>query len=73
MIAMERVCALLALPSAGYRRTGKFVVLLILVVGVTAGWHWRELLDPTVVSVTISRYPLTPLVFLAVHIAASLA
>jgi len=43
-----------------------------LAAGAVAAWHWRIVLDPAAISATIVRYPIAPLGFLAVHIAASL-
>jgi uncharacterized membrane protein YdjX (TVP38/TMEM64 family) len=72
MTIKEREAAAFALRSAGFRRVGKLFVLALLVVGAAAAWRWRALLDPSAVGVTIGRYPAAPLVFLAIHVAASL-
>jgi uncharacterized membrane protein YdjX (TVP38/TMEM64 family) len=64
--------AVLALPMLGLRRMSRLAVFGLLVVGVALAWHWRTFLDPITISAAIERYPLAPLGFLAVHIAASL-
>jgi len=50
----------------------RFVVLGLIAVGAAAVWHWRADLDPAAMAAAIARYPAAPLLFLAVHIAASL-
>jgi uncharacterized membrane protein YdjX (TVP38/TMEM64 family) len=50
----------------------RIAALGALAVGVAAAWHWRSTLDPAAVAATIGRYPAAPLIYLAVHIAASL-
>ena len=37
-----------------------------------AAWRWRAVFDPAAIVAAIDGYPAAPLVFLAVHIAASL-
>ncbi|HTV89988.1 MAG TPA: VTT domain-containing protein [Stellaceae bacterium] len=51
---------------------GRLVVLLLLVSGVAAAWRWRGLFDPLQLTAAIARNPAAPLVFLLVHMAASL-
>lgn len=53
-------------------RTARVLVFLLLVLGATAVWHWRAILDPLAISTVIEGYPAAPLVFLGIHIAASL-
>jgi uncharacterized membrane protein YdjX (TVP38/TMEM64 family) len=53
-------------------RTARLVALGLVVAGVAAAWKWRAVLDPATTAATIARYPATPLLFLALHIAASL-
>jgi uncharacterized membrane protein YdjX (TVP38/TMEM64 family) len=72
MIVKRRGAAAVALPSAGPRRAGQLFVVALLVVGAAAAWHWRGLIGPTAIGLAIGGYPATPLVFLAVHVAASL-
>jgi len=56
----------------GLRRGGQILVLLGVVAGIAAAVHWRETFDPLVLAAAIGRSPTAPLVFLALHIAASL-
>jgi uncharacterized membrane protein YdjX (TVP38/TMEM64 family) len=72
MTVKERGAAAFAPPSAGLRRAGKLLVVALLVVGAAAAWRWRALLDPATIGATIGGYPEAPLVFLAIHVAASL-
>jgi uncharacterized membrane protein YdjX (TVP38/TMEM64 family) len=60
------------LPGAGLRRAIPIVALGLLMVGIAAAWHWRAALDPAAVATAIGRYPAAPLIYLAIHIAASL-
>ena len=59
-------------PAIGMRRTARVSVLVLLVIGAALVWHWRAALDPMRIAAAIGHYPAAPLVFLAVHIAASL-
>ncbi len=61
-----------SLVRAGIRRIIGVISLGLLGVGIAAAWHWRAALDPAAVAAAIGRYPATPLIFLAVHVAASL-
>jgi uncharacterized membrane protein YdjX (TVP38/TMEM64 family) len=56
----------------GKARAGRLIVLALLAGGVAAAWHWRGLFDPLALTALIERQPAAPLVFLAVHVAASL-
>ena len=51
---------------------GRLIVLGLLAIGVAAAWHWRGLFDPLALTLLIERHPAAPLVFLAIHVAASL-
>jgi uncharacterized membrane protein YdjX (TVP38/TMEM64 family) len=62
----------LGVPMLGLSRVSRLAVLGLVVVGVALAWHWRTFLNPITISAAIERYPLAPLGFLAVHIAASL-
>jgi uncharacterized membrane protein YdjX (TVP38/TMEM64 family) len=64
--------AALGLPTLGLRRTGRLALLGLLAIGAASVWRWRAALDPITITGAIDRYPLAPLGFLAVHIAASL-
>lgn len=70
MTAKERTAS--GPSHGGGRRIVGVLLLGLLAVGVAAAWHWRAALDPAAVAVAIGRYPATPLIFLAVHVAASL-
>lgn len=53
-------------------RAGRVLLLLLLAAGIVAGWHWRHLVDPLLLARIVARSPMTPLAFLALHVAASL-
>jgi uncharacterized membrane protein YdjX (TVP38/TMEM64 family) len=60
-------------PSlAGLRRTGRGMVLCLIAAGVAAAWCWRGKFDLPTLSALIRSYPAAPLVFLGLHIIASL-
>jgi len=60
-------------PAIGnLRRTGQALVLGFLVAGIAAAWRWRGSLDPLDLAAIVRAYPVAPLVFLALHVAASL-
>src|SRR5262249_13924179 len=71
MTARGRRLANADLPLIGLRAS-RLALLGFLAVGAIAAWRWRTLLDPAAISATIASYPIAPLGFLAVHIAASL-
>ncbi|HTW52218.1 MAG TPA: TVP38/TMEM64 family protein [Stellaceae bacterium] len=54
------------------RRAGLAVVGLGIVAGIAAAWRWRGEFDPVALTLTISVYPAAPLVFLGLHLIASL-
>lgn len=64
--------AALDLPSVGLRRATRLVILVMLTAAAAAAWRWRAVFDPASISARIGHYPAAPLVFLAVHVAASL-
>jgi uncharacterized membrane protein YdjX (TVP38/TMEM64 family) len=64
--------AALGLPMLGLRRTARLVLLGLLAIGAASVWRWRAVLDPMTITGAIDRYPLAPLGFLVIHIAASL-
>ena len=72
MTTKNRPAAAFDLPMPGLRRTARLALLGLLAVGAASIWRWRAFLDPMTISGAIDRYPLAPLGFLAVHIAASL-
>lgn len=57
---------------ANLRRVGQALVALGLIAGIAAAWRWRGAFDPLALTAIIRSYPAAPLVFLALHIAASL-
>ncbi len=59
-------------PLGAFRRAGRIALVVLLVAGVVAAWHWRAIFDPATLIARIGGYPAAPLIFLAVHIAASL-
>jgi len=69
---MARLRGAAKLPSADWRRVARLFVLIALAAGMVVAWRWRFALDPTAIGAAIARYPAAPLVFLGVHIAASL-
>jgi uncharacterized membrane protein YdjX (TVP38/TMEM64 family) len=44
----------------------------ILILGIAAAWHWHALIGYGEIGAAIARWPAAPLVFVAVHVAASL-
>jgi uncharacterized membrane protein YdjX (TVP38/TMEM64 family) len=54
------------------RRAGQLVSLALLVAGIAAAWRARGSFDPQALTATIGGYGAAPLVFLALHIVASL-
>ena len=54
------------------RRTGQALVLGLIVAGIAAAWRWRGSLDPLALAAIINAYPAAPLMFLGLHIIASL-
>lgn len=54
------------------RRIGQAIVVLFIVAGIAAAWRWRGEFDPIALTLTISAYPAAPLVFLGLHLIASL-
>jgi uncharacterized membrane protein YdjX (TVP38/TMEM64 family) len=47
-------------------------VLAVLGTGIAAAWHWRSAFDPAALTGLIARSPAAPLLFLGLHIVASL-
>jgi uncharacterized membrane protein YdjX (TVP38/TMEM64 family) len=50
----------------------RLIALGLLAAGIAAAWRWRGLFDPAALSGLIGANPAAPLVFVAMHIAASL-
>jgi uncharacterized membrane protein YdjX (TVP38/TMEM64 family) len=60
-------------PAIGnLRRTGQALVLGLVIAGIAAAWRWRGSFDPIDLAAVMRTYPAAPLVFLALHIVASL-
>jgi uncharacterized membrane protein YdjX (TVP38/TMEM64 family) len=60
-------------PALGnLRRIGQILVVLLVVGGIAAAWRWRGTLDPLALAELIRSYPAAPLVFIALHVVASL-
>jgi uncharacterized membrane protein YdjX (TVP38/TMEM64 family) len=60
-------------PAIGnLRRTGQALVLGLVIAGIAAAWRWRGSFDPIDLAAMMRTYPAAPLVFLALHIVASL-
>jgi uncharacterized membrane protein YdjX (TVP38/TMEM64 family) len=59
-------------PLAGGRGVVRLMVLVLVGAGIAAALHWRAALDPLAIAAMISRDPAAPLVFLGLHVAASL-
>src|SRR4249919_856727 len=51
---------------------GRLVFVALLAAGIVAAWRWRSLFGPLGLTELIGGNPAAPLVFLALHIAASL-
>jgi uncharacterized membrane protein YdjX (TVP38/TMEM64 family) len=68
----RELAAALAPPPIGVRRTLRLALLALLAIGAASAWRWGAILDPTMLTAAIDRYPAAPLAFFAVHIAASL-
>ncbi|HZK88653.1 MAG TPA: TVP38/TMEM64 family protein [Stellaceae bacterium] len=60
-------------PAIGnLRRAGQALVLGLVVAGIAAAWRWRGEFDPLTLTALIRSHPAAPLVFLALHLVASL-
>lgn len=58
--------------TIGRANAGRVVVLALLAGGIVAAWYWRRLFDPLGLTWIIAASPSAPLIFLALHVAASL-
>lgn len=61
-----------ATPLARLRVAGRLLLLAILVAGAAALWIERGALKPAAITAAVAHHPAAPLVFLALHVAASL-
>jgi len=59
-------------PLGNLRRVGQGLVVLFVVAAAAAAWRWRHEFDPTTLAELMRTHPAAPLVFLALHIVASL-
>lgn len=50
----------------------RLVVGALLAAGILAAWPWRDLFDPLAMTTLFGGNPLAPLIFIALHVAASL-
>ena len=53
-------------------RSVRLVALGLVAAGIISAWHWRGLFEAAALSGMIGRNPAAPLVFIALHVAASL-
>ena len=58
--------------TTGGAKAGRIVVLGVLAAGIGAAWHWRQLFDPLGLTGMMAGSAAAPLIFLALHVAASL-
>jgi uncharacterized membrane protein YdjX (TVP38/TMEM64 family) len=61
-----------SLPLSRLRLAGRVLLLLLLGAGMVAVWLNRGALEPSAITAEIARYPAAPLVFLLLHVVASL-
>ena len=60
-------------PSLGnLRRAGQALVALMIIAAIAAAWRWRGEFDPLTLATLIRTHPAAPIVFLALHLVASL-
>lgn len=59
-------------PLGNLRRAGQVALGLCIIAGIAAAWRWRAAFDPLALTVLIRTHPAAPLVFIALHIFASL-
>jgi len=57
---------------SGLRRIGQVLVAAAVIAGIAAAWRWREAFDPLALTALIRGYPAAPLVFIVLHVVASL-
>ncbi len=51
---------------------GRLVLVGLLVLGIVAAWHWRGVFDPVALTGLVDGGPTAPLIFLGLHVVASL-
>jgi uncharacterized membrane protein YdjX (TVP38/TMEM64 family) len=59
-------------PVGRLRLAVRLFALAAIAAGAVLSWRWRGAVDPSAMGAAIAAYPAAPLVFLALHIAASL-
>ncbi|MGO8920632.1 MAG: TVP38/TMEM64 family protein [Stellaceae bacterium] len=59
-------------PLRRFRLAGRLALLLLVLAGAGLAWRERGALDAAAIARAIGQYPAAPLIFLAVHVAASL-
>jgi uncharacterized membrane protein YdjX (TVP38/TMEM64 family) len=59
-------------PGTGLRAALRIALVVGIAAGIVAAWHWRVAFDPQALRRLIADHPAAPLVFLAIHIVASL-
>jgi uncharacterized membrane protein YdjX (TVP38/TMEM64 family) len=57
----------------GLRRVGQALIAAAVIAAIAAAWRWRGEFDPLALTDLIRLYPAAPLVFLGLHVIASLA
>jgi uncharacterized membrane protein YdjX (TVP38/TMEM64 family) len=58
--------------TIGRANAARLAVAALLAIGIVAAWPWRSLFDPLAMTVFLAGNPLAPLIFILLHIAASL-
>ena len=58
--------------TLGGNRIARLLLLAAVAAGIAAAWRWRGLFDPVALTELIATSPVAPLVFIVLHIAASL-
>lgn len=59
-------------PLGNFRRAGQLLIFGLLIAGIAAAWRWRGEFSPPVLAAFMRSHPAAPLVFLALHVVASL-
>ena len=54
------------------KRIGRIALFGLLAVGVAAAWRWRSAFDPLALAGVVGQHPAAPLLFLCLHVLASL-
>src|SRR5260370_41264185 len=59
-------------PLAAFRLAGRLAIVLLVLAGAVFLWASQGTLDAAAIAQAIARYPAAPLVFLGIHVVASL-